>query len=158
MAEAIALHLLMERPPRGVKVRVFSAGTGAIDGDHASEENAEALKAVGVVDVDMRRHRSRALTAELIVRSTVVYVMASTHATQARSIAGDAAVKKVQMLDPAGKDIPDPVGRGSVVYRQTAQKLMEAIRQRLAEVISAEPVSKEMLKQGPEEGQKGGTR
>ena len=154
MAEAIALHLLMEHPPHGVKVHVASAGTSASQGALESVENIEALKAAGVKGVDGRLHRSQPLTPELIANASAVYVMTHTHAKQAQSLAkplGDEHIKKITTLDPRGQDVPDPVGRGVDVYRQTAKNLMQLIKLRLAEIVpqstnTLEPQSKERTK------------
>ena len=138
MAEAIALHLLMEHPPHGVKVHVASAGTSATVGATESVENLDGLKAAGVKGLDGRLHRSQPLTSELVRKATVVYVMTHTHAKQAQSLAkqlGGEHIGKVILLDPQGEDVPDPVGRGIDVYRQTARKLMQLIELRLAEVV-----------------------
>lgn len=154
MAEAIALHLLMEDPPHGVKVHVASAGTSASQGAFESIENIDALKAAGVKGLDGRLHRSQPLTAELIRQASAVYVMTHTHAKQAQTLAkslGEDHVKKISILDPGGQDVPDPVGRGVDVYRQTAKQLMQLIKVRLAEIVphfssKLKPQSKERTK------------
>lgn len=151
MAEAIALHLLMEHPPHGIKVHVASAGTSATSGATESVENQDALKAAGVKGLDGRLHRSQPLTSALVRQATVVYVMTHTHAKQAQTIAkslGAEHSKKVVILDPQGEDVPDPVGRGIEVYRQTAKKLMQLIELRLTEIVpgfstTPEPHAKE---------------
>lgn len=154
MAEAIALHLLMEDPPHGVKVHVASAGTSASPGALESIENIDALKEAGVKGLDGRLHRSQPLTAELIRNASAVYVMTHTHAKQAQALAkslGADHVKKITVLDPAGEDVPDPVGRGVDVYRQTAKQLMQLIKVRLTEIVphfsaKLNPQSKERTK------------
>ena len=138
MAQAIALHLLMEKPPQGIKVHVSSAGTNASHGAYESDENIVALKSAGIKGLDDRRHRSQPLTPQLILRSTAVYVMTVSHAKHAQAMAqslGPEHSKKVIVLDPEGHDVPDPVGRGPDVYRQTAEKLLQMIQKRLTEII-----------------------
>ena len=129
MAQAIAQHLLMGDPPSGVKVHVQSAGLSAHAGEPANKETAQALAALGV---DPLRHRAQLLTREMLESATVVYAMTQSHMRQVRLLSGSA---RVELLDPAGKDVADPIGQGPEVYRQTAVALQELVRARLRELV-----------------------
>jgi protein-tyrosine phosphatase len=131
MAQAIAQHLLMGDPPSGVKVHVRSAGLAAHAGEPANRETAAALASLGV---DPLRHQAQMLTREMLETATVVYAMTQSHARQVRGMSGEGKVQ-VELLDPSGKDIPDPIGQGPEVYRQTATKLQELVRARLRELV-----------------------
>jgi len=133
MAQAIALDLLMRSPPKGLRVHVDSAGTGAEIGSFPTPETAEALQSVGA---EPSRHRSQQVTRDLISQATAVYAMTTTHRRALLSLAPDHA-DKIHLLDPAGKDVSDPIGRGPAVYRQTAAALRDMVSQRLKEILAA---------------------
>ncbi len=133
MAQAIALDLLMRSPPKGLLVHVDSAGTGAEVGSFPTHETAEALQSVGA---EPSRHRSQQVTRGMIDQATAVYAMTATHRRVLLSLAPEHA-EKIHLLDPAGKDVADPIGRGTAVYRQTAATLRDMVSQRLKEILAA---------------------
>ncbi len=124
MAEAIARSLVHAQP--GSLTRVWSAGTSAISGEPGTSEAAEALAAMGIT---LGAHRSRALTKQMIAESDVVYAMTASHRRAILAL-DPAAEAKVQILDPSGADIPDPIGGPLELYRKTAERLAELIRGR----------------------------
>lgn len=133
MAEAIARSLIDHdavAEEGGVEVTVLSAGTSAASGAPASAENTTALRSVGVEPTE---HRSRPLTRQLIAEADVIYTMAGWHREGVLAL-DPTASSRTWVLDPEGKDVPDPVGLAQEVYNQTAAKLMTLIRQRLTEL------------------------
>lgn len=134
MAEAIARDLLSSRESPGpgmkrVPVRVASAGVAAGAGDPMSPEAAAALRALGV---DAGRHRAKGLTRDLVQDADRVWAMTASHARAAGAIAGQHV--KVELLDPDGRDVSDPIGATQGVYLSTARRLRELIARRLAEL------------------------
>lgn len=140
MAEAIARSMVHAGRPassrnerngvaeavREVPTKILSAGTSAIPGEAATSEAGEALAAMGIT---LGSHRSRELTKKMIAEADVVYAMTTSHRRAILAMAPDAETK-VQTLDPAGGDIPDPIGGPLEVYRKTAERLAELIRER----------------------------
>lgn len=129
MAEMIARAELAELKD-GIPTRVSSAGIAASSGEPATPEGLEALREMGI---DTPAHRSRELTRQLIAEADGVYAMTQSHAQSILSI-DPTAGPKVRTLDPAGGDIPDPIGSGPEVYRKTAERLRGLIRARLGEL------------------------
>jgi protein-tyrosine phosphatase len=115
----------------GVPTEVASAGVSASDGEPASPQTAEGLRAVGV---DPPRHRSRPLTAAEAAGADLVYAMTRSHARAVLALAPGA---RVELLDPAGADIPDPVGGSAALYISTARRLDALIEGRLRGVMNA---------------------
>jgi tRNA threonylcarbamoyl adenosine modification protein (Sua5/YciO/YrdC/YwlC family) len=115
-----------DRPARGWAV--LSAGTSADSGRPATPETVEAGRVRGL---DLTRHRSRPLTPTLLDRADAVFVM---EGAQRRSILEfvPGAAEKVRLLDPAGRDVPDPYGRGAEAYDAVARMLESAVRERVA--------------------------
>ncbi len=131
MAEAIARGQLSEREPDGTAFRVLSAGVSASLGSPAASEAVETMRELGL---DLQAHRSSPLTPEMVERAEVVFCMTPAHAQAARAIA-PGSESKIVTLDPDG-GVPDPIGMGVEVYRQTAGRLTELIRARLEELDS----------------------
>ncbi len=131
MAEAIARGLRGGREPDGTAFRVLSAGVSATLGSPAASEAVETMRELGL---DLRAHRSSPLTREMVERAEVVFCMTPAHAQAARALA-PGSESNIVTLDPDG-GVPDPIGMGVEVYRQTAGRLTELIRARLEELDS----------------------
>ncbi len=129
MAEAIAADLLLTMD-QGIPTRVGSAGVAASGGEPPTPESVEALRQISVFPPP---RLSRALTPEMLAEAEAVFVMTRSHLEAVRRIDAS-SMDKVSLLDPAGEDVPDPIGSGQTVYNQTAKRLQELIRRRLAEL------------------------
>jgi L-threonylcarbamoyladenylate synthase len=128
-AKALAARhgcLPRDLPSRGYAA--LSAGTAADAGRPATPETVEAGRVRGL---DVSRHRSRPLTPTLLDRADRVYVM---EAAQRRSIVEffPGASEKVRLLDPAGRDVADPYGRGPEAYAAAAGIIERAVAERLS--------------------------
>jgi protein-tyrosine phosphatase len=134
MAEAIARKVMAEKlnvPEDELEkkgVSVMSAGSFAMPGSRATPAAVEALKALGA---DLSKHRSRALSVELIHQADVIYTMSRAHA-QAVTALVPAASEKTFTLDP-DKDIEDPIGGDVSLYAELATELRGLIERRLNE-------------------------
>lgn len=131
MAEAIArARIGTTGLVGGLPMEVASAGVSAGEGEPASSQTVEALRTVGVGPT---AHRSTGLTAEAARQADVIYAMTESHARAIGAMGPDVA-SKVMLLDPSGRDIPDPVGGPVALYISTARRLDELIRTRLKEL------------------------
>jgi len=126
MAEAI----FGERMPAFWKGRIgiSSAGTSAWDGEPASRYAVEVLEEKGI---DMSKHRSRMLTAEMVKESDLIVVMERRHRDAVLRLDPSAASRLLLLgeLDPARKnvDIEDPIGGGREAYETTRNELMHLV-------------------------------
>ncbi|MFA6044514.1 MAG: Sua5/YciO/YrdC/YwlC family protein [Phycisphaerales bacterium] len=134
VAEAIARHLLSNRPhapgEAPVPVRVSSAGTSASVGMAMTPESAEALTEM---DIDPGRHTSRQLQQEELAGADLVFVMTKQHRRVVEMMMGQRGTP-IQLLDPDGADIDDPIGGPLRQYREMAKTVRRAIERRLAEI------------------------
>ncbi|MFW6062497.1 MAG: low molecular weight protein arginine phosphatase, partial [Planctomycetota bacterium] len=134
MAEAIARKLLageMDVAPDRLKefgLEIRSAGTMAAAGAPATPEAVQAARGQGA---DASRHRSSRLTPELIHWADLVFCMGAGHVELVTGLVPTAA-EKVYRLDAAA-DIPDPIGAGLETYRQTAERIAQAVESRMDE-------------------------
>jgi len=115
---------------RGRGLEVATAGVFASVGAKATPDAVQAAKALGA---DISRHRSRPLSPELIASADAVFCMTERHAAQVRALVPSAG-NKVKRLDRR-TDIPDPIGGGFEIYRQTAEHIADAVRERLSKGI-----------------------
>jgi tRNA threonylcarbamoyl adenosine modification protein (Sua5/YciO/YrdC/YwlC family) len=134
LAAALSVALLARRrgcapgdlPARGTSV--LSAGTAAVAGRPATRETMECARVRGA---DLREHRSRPLTPGLVDRADLVLVM---EGAQRRVILEfePRAAERVLLLDPSGRDVPDPYGRGPEAYEEAAARIEAALAERLS--------------------------
>jgi protein-tyrosine phosphatase len=130
MAAAITRHFAQSRSNAMPTIEVDSAGAGAIDGLPATPEAGAALRSLGI---EPGEHRSKALTPELIAWADRIYCMTPGHVAGVRSIAPNSDVD-VELLDPSGESVPDPIGGSQRVYDDAARKLADLIATRLKEL------------------------
>jgi len=109
---------------------IASAGTAAAGGGRASQSAVGAAREAGL---DLSAHRTQPLTARLLRDADKVYAMTRGHAETAREMLPEAR-DKIEVLDPDGEDIVDPIGysldRFGAVVRQ-----MERCIQRRAKTL-----------------------
>ena len=129
MAEAIARGVARSEPLASPGTTFLSAGVGALDGDLYSIETRKAVESLGF---EPPTGRSRALTAALVENADAIYVMTRSHERAVLRLA-PAAADRVELLDPAGEDIPDPIGGSQSRYDQVAVRLKDLITRRLRE-------------------------
>ena len=136
MAEAMARKMLADRmgvkeaelEPRGY--RVVSAGTGSGHGGAATEEAEQAVRDYGA---DLSSHSSRPVSVAMVEEADRVYVMTEHHREILTEWMPEHAAK-IQLLDPTGREIDDPVGAPLEVYREAAQQIHESLKARLKEI------------------------
>ncbi|HVU65005.1 MAG TPA: hypothetical protein VHC70_13575 [Phycisphaerales bacterium] len=134
MAEAIAQGLI-DRQSRaggqsaGPTVHVASAGVGAAHGSPRTFEAGVALRDRGF---EPRPGTSRPLTRQMIAEADRIYTMTRSHLAGVLAL-DPTARRKAAILDPAGNDIPDPIGLSQEAYNNVGERLEGAIRERLKE-------------------------
>ncbi|HEV3027935.1 MAG TPA: hypothetical protein VG457_10205, partial [Planctomycetota bacterium] len=134
--EALARRMLADRlkikeselADRGY--RVISAGTSAGHGGAASEESEQVVKKYGA---DLSRHESRPVTVSMIEEADKVWVMTPRHRKTLIEWMPDHA-GKIQLLDPAGREVEDPIGCSMETYRTVAQHIHDSLTVRLKEI------------------------
>lgn len=125
MAEGILRSILPKELRETVRVR--SAGTGALPGVPATDLAVSTSSARGI---DIRKHRSSALTPDLLRESDLVLCMEPVHVANARRIASDAADRihliteqSAEGADAATAGIRDPLGGTDTEYDDTFNRI-----------------------------------
>jgi protein-tyrosine phosphatase len=114
-------------------VSFASAGTGTMDGMPASDGS---LAVAAEAKLDLARHASQQVTAELVARASQIWCLAQSHRRALIAEFPDAAAK-VRLLRPDALDIADPYGRDLPVYRRTRDEIRAVLAARLDEWLPA---------------------
>lgn len=102
-------------------VQVASAGTGAADGESASDGARAAMARRGL---DLALHRSRRLGPALLADVDLVLCMSSSHAAAVR--AHGMPARAIQVVNAEGGGVPDPFGGDDDEYEACARVLEHA--------------------------------
>ncbi len=136
MAEGIARSLLAERLGGGggpavleaFGFEVLSMGVFASQGSPAASHAIEAMAEAGI---DIADHRSRPALPERLRSLDLVLCLTEGHADALRHSLPPDAGGHIELLDPTGADIPDPIGGSRDDYRRCAMSIRAALEVRL---------------------------
>lgn len=106
-----------------------SAGLYALDGAPATDH---AVRVAAEVGVDLGAHRARSVDRDMLQTADRIYVMARSQA-DALARLGNAGIDRVELLDPAGEEIPDPYGGDLAAYRRARDRIAAAVDARREE-------------------------
>jgi len=134
MAAGLARHAIAERLEcvdiSDFGFELHSMGVFASSGAPASAQAVTALAERGIA---IGVHRSSAASIEAVQELDVVYCMTAAHVAALRLLLPPGRDGNVEMLDPAGGDVPDPLGGTLQDYRRCAQRIAECIAAHLDE-------------------------
>ena len=138
MAEVLARGLLAERlgaREAGVGIERFgfevgSMGLAASNGAPASPLAVDVCAARGI---DLSPHRSRAATPERMRDFERIYAMTGAHLQGVRALLPPQRTNSIELLDPRGADIPDPIGGVRADYERCLERLTRALEERAAD-------------------------
>ncbi len=109
---------------------VISAGIAAVQGSGPSHEAVMVMKEKGL---DLKKHESQPLTEKLVRHADVILTMTEGH-RHAILRRWPESSTRTHTLRPDGKDIQDPIGGSANVYRECAEEVQTALRQRVDEL------------------------
>lgn len=134
MAEGLARAAIAERlecaPARlaDFGFELVSMGVFASSGAPAASHAIETLRARGI---DIATHRSRPATFELVGGLDAVYCLTRSHLDSLRQLLPPSRGEVLELLDPEGRDINDPIGGDAALYRRCAEQIESCIEARL---------------------------
>lgn len=117
------------------RARALSAGVSAKVG---APMTSEAQQALSLLDVPVRPHAARNLTAELAHQVEMIFCMTRAHREAVIEMVPSAA-EKTHCLDPEA-DIEDPMGGDLDAYMKCAGRIHNLIRWRLDEAQLTAPI------------------
>jgi protein-tyrosine phosphatase len=110
----------------------YKIGSAGIIGSSGFPASAEAVIACAAMGVDIKAHRNKALSKELIEESDVVFAMEQIHRDRVIALEPKAASKCLLLAGNAG--IPDPIGQPQQFYNNCAELIERAVRKRISEL------------------------
>jgi L-threonylcarbamoyladenylate synthase len=135
MAEGIFRKYLAEKLQCNVDdldkmgYKVNSAG---IIGSSGFPASAGAVTACAAMGVDIKAHRNKALSKELIEESDIVFAMEQIHRDRVIALEPKAANKCLLLAGDTG--VPDPIGQPQQFYNNCAKLIERAIQIRIGEL------------------------
>ncbi|MCX7748880.1 MAG: low molecular weight protein arginine phosphatase [Clostridia bacterium] len=140
MAEGLFRKMIERDEKLKGKISTASAGTSAFDGEMASSNSVKVLRSEWGVDI--RSHRSRAITKELIDKADLILTMTREHKRAIIRFYPDAKQKVFTLKEYVveGKvdenleeynfalDVADPYGMPEEVYRRCAFEIQDALQ------------------------------
>jgi len=110
--------------------KVSSAGIIDVAEYPASEE---AIAACAAKVIDIKAHKSRKLSSELVEESDFIFVMEQVHQKKVIAISPEAASKCVLLVE--NQEIPDPIGQPQESFNNCAELIEKAVRKRIGELV-----------------------
>jgi len=110
--------------------KTFSAGIMDVVGAPVSTEAIAACAAKGI---DIKVHKSRALSSQLIEESDFIFAMEQIHYQRVTTLCPEAENKC--MLLAENQDIPDPIGQPQEFFNNCAELIETAVRKRVNELV-----------------------
>ncbi len=110
--------------------KVVSAGVMGLSGMPASTEAIAACAAKGI---NIKAHKSRALSRQLVEESDFIYAMGQTHCQRIAAF-GPEAGRKCGLL-AMNQEIADPIGQSQQVYDRCADLIEEVVEKRISELV-----------------------
>ena len=111
---------------------VSSMGVFASPGAPAAEHSVAIMKERGY---DLSKHSARLATEELVRSFDRVYGLTDSHVHALQSVLPAKARRRVELLDPDGYGVPDPIGGSLAQYEECAQIIDAAIEKRIADWV-----------------------
>jgi protein-tyrosine phosphatase len=109
---------------------IESFGISAYDGCPASQEAVKVLQDKGL---SINNHRSRLLRRQDIRQSDRIFVMSRHHLDAVLAMDKDAR-ERIFLLD-SRDDIPDPMGLGATEYLACAERIEQAVKERMKDIL-----------------------
>ncbi len=108
--------------------QLASMGLAALPGDPASEHSVAVL---GKHGIDLSEHHASIATSESLAAFDHIYAMTSRHLQALRSLLAASKHGALELLDPTGADLVDPIGGPRSAYLATAAQIERALAVRV---------------------------
>ena len=111
----------------------YTVNSAGMIGSAGFPASTHAVAACAVMGIDVRAHKNRGLSRELIEESDLIFVMEPVH-KEAVVAAVPEAADRCLLLDENGK-VPDPIGQSQEVYDRCARQIERAVKRRIRELV-----------------------
>jgi len=110
--------------------KVSSAGIMNTSGWPAS---AEAIAACAAKGIDIKAHKSRTLSRELVEENDFIFAMGQIHSERVTSLSPEAVSKCALLAE--NEEIADPIGQPQSIYNNCAELIEEAVKKRISGLV-----------------------
>lgn len=110
--------------------KITSAGILDMSGASASRE---AIAACGAKGIDIKAHKSRAISRQLIQESDYIFAMERMHCESIINLCPEAESKCV--LLSGNQDIADPIGQGQEFFNDCLELIEKSVKKRIDELV-----------------------
>ncbi len=95
--------------------------------------SAEAIAACAAKGIDIKAHKSRTLSRELVGESDFIFAMGRMHSERIAALSREAANKCVLLAE--NEEIADPIGQPQGFFNNCAELIEEAVKKRIGELV-----------------------
>jgi protein-tyrosine phosphatase len=110
--------------------KTLSAGVMGVVGMPASPEAIAACAAKGI---DIKAHKSRALSQQLVEECDFIFPMSRMHYERITALSAEAANRCALLAE--NEEVPDPMGQPQQVYDNCAELIEKAVKKRIGEFV-----------------------
>jgi protein-tyrosine phosphatase len=110
--------------------KVSSAGVMDMGGCPAS---AEAITSCAAKGIDIKAHKSRTLSEQLVKESDFIFAMCRMHCERVVALSPEDANKCVLLAE--NTDVADPIGQPQEVYNNCADLIEKSVKKRIGELV-----------------------
>ncbi len=135
IAEALARALLGERlgvPPGRIEGFGFELASRGLNASIGQPASPLAVEVLGRRGLDLSEHRARMAVPETCMRHDRIYGLTRSHLELLQALLPPGRAS-IELLDPRGLDIADPIGGSRETYERCVGEIEEALRLRLDE-------------------------
>ena len=133
MAEGIARSLAARSlavPPDRLSEFGFQFSSMGVFAGAGAPVSENSVRALAQQDIDISQHLSRPVTLAAIAALDRVYALTRSHLDALRAALPPGADRHCDLLDPEGRDVPDPIGGSLADYEETRDRIRAAIEAR----------------------------
>ena len=109
-----------------------TASVGVID-TSGFPASTEAIEACATKEVDIKTHKSRTLSKQLVEESDFIFAMSRMHRERIAAVSPGVVNRCVLLAE--NEDIPDPIGQPQQVYNNCAEQIEKAVKKRIGEFV-----------------------
>jgi L-threonylcarbamoyladenylate synthase len=135
MAEGIFRKYLAEKlrcNVDGLDKMGYKINSAGIIGSSGFPASAEAIATCAIMGVDIKAHRNKALSKELVEESDIVFAMEQIHRDRVVALEPEAANRCLLLAGDTG--VPDPIGQPQEFYNSCAKLIEGAVKIRIREL------------------------
>ncbi len=138
LAEGFARASIGERlgtPPDRIEEFGFEVRSAGIQAGYGSPVSSQVVEILSAEGIDLSTHVSRPASPESMGLLDRVYGLTRAHVEALTATLPPSKARLVELLDPEGVDVPDPIGGSFEDYRNSAELIRAAIQSRVDEWV-----------------------